>query len=73
MHLRRFFQKVVWKHLGIKEFVRSLLIYYLVSAVLGNNVHILLLVDFSGNLNRIYLMNRLGIQSENTLELFYLE
>lgn len=53
--------------------IKSLLIYYLISAVLGNNVHILLLVDFSGNLIHIYLMNKLGIQSENTLELFHLE
>lgn len=61
----------IWelKELGVK----SLLIYYLISAVLENNVHILLLVDFSGNLSHTYLMNKLGIQSENTLELFNLE
>lgn len=41
--------------------------YYLISEVLGSNVHILLLVDFSNNLSHIYLMNKLGKQSENTM------
>lgn len=50
--------------------VTCLLLYYLISVVLGSNVHILLPVAFSGNLSRTYLMSKLGTQSENTSQLF---
>lgn len=48
--------------------VTCLVLYYLISVVLGSNVHILLPVAFSGNLSRTYLMSKLGTQSENTLQ-----
>lgn len=53
--------------------VKCLFLCYLISVVLGSSVHILLPVAFSGNLSHIYLMSKLGTQSENTLQLFHSE